>query len=623
MLERLSYDVTFPTTGKRFHNTLEFEPGLTAVVGANEAGKSLVLEFIRYAWFGKAALRGAASDYKTLKVELTAKVKDKQVYISRHPNKEYILVDGQQKAVGADAVNKFIVSFLGFPLKVFDIALTAMQDQLHSLTEMRPTERLAMIDQLTGTDALEQIEKECKDNAREARQVAEAFARNAAEPMKPEEPEGVSNFDNLVEELNRIRAVEAKREMLLAITQPVEPVAPEPVGFDRQELEESESQRVELERTLARLQTELSIIPACTVSKPTLDEYKAWLNYEQELQRRGPRPRYRQEQLDQWLIDWNDLQSDTVSCPDCGSMFLAGSGRKDIEQPPIGTAEIRKELERRVRWELPLEVVREYAGPRIVDVVREEQAHREQPRADAIHEQIRAIVVPANRASDLDRVRDYERDRAVYESRAERYEEEKASWEQAQELLASLPEQGDVQTLVDKIKQLEYYKQTQTVYEQQVLSYNRIIAEIEAQNQIAEGYDNGVKAIRATRLTVKQELVPSLSAAASFLLSSLTDGARSRVVVDEAFNVTVDGQPLHTLSGSGKGVVNLALRIGLAQVLTSQVLSLFMGDEIDGSMDPDRAVATHETFQKLTQHINQVILVTHKHIQADHIIEIG
>src|SRR5262245_43467351 len=66
-----------------------------------------------------------------------------------------------------------------------------------------------------------------------------------------------------------------------------------------------------------------------------------------------------------------------------------------------------------------------------------------------------------------------------------------------------------------------------------------------------------------------------------FLDPSMTGGRRQSIRVDEEFDVTVDGQPLNTLSGSGKAVANLALRNGLGQVLTNNVLSLFVGDEID------------------------------------------
>lgn len=102
----------------------------------------------------------------------------------------------------------------------------------------------------------------------------------------------------------------------------------------------------------------------------------------------------------------------------------------------------------------------------------------------------------------------------------------------------------------------------------------------------------------------------------------MTNGERRYVIVDHDFNITVDGQPLQTLSGSGKSVVNLALRIGMGQVLTSKVLPIFMGDEIDKDMDSDRAASTHETFQNLREYLTQILIVTHKGIEADQVIQL-
>ena len=123
-------------------------------------------------------------------------------------------------------------------------------------------------------------------------------------------------------------------------------------------------------------------------------------------------------------------------------------------------------------------------------------------------------------------------------------------------------------------------------------------------------------------MKVKQELAPSLSKAASSLLYAMTNGERRFVDVDHDFNIIVDGQPLQTLSGSGKSVVTLALRIGLGQVLTSKVLPIFMGDEIDKDMDAIRATSTHSTFQNLKSVLTQIILVTHKDIEADQVISL-
>lgn len=104
----------------------------------------------------------------------------------------------------------------------------------------------------------------------------------------------------------------------------------------------------------------------------------------------------------------------------------------------------------------------------------------------------------------------------------------------------------------------------------------------------------------------------------------MTNGERRQIDVDEDFNILVDGQPLQTLSGSGKSVVNLALRIGLGQVLTSKVLPIFLGDEIDKDMDGERAAATHGTLQNLRQFLKQIIIVTHKEeFEADNLVTLS
>jgi DNA repair exonuclease SbcCD ATPase subunit len=85
----------------------------------------------------------------------------------------------------------------------------------------------------------------------------------------------------------------------------------------------------------------------------------------------------------------------------------------------------------------------------------------------------------------------------------------------------------------------------------------------------------------------------------------------------------VDGQAIDTLSGSGKAVANLALRIGLGQVLTNNVFSLFMGDEIDASMDKNRAEKTSQVLGTLKGRISQLLLVSHKFPAADYYIAVG
>ena len=44
MLNKLSYSVTLPTTGRTLAGEFEFKPGFGLITGVNEQGKSLIIE---------------------------------------------------------------------------------------------------------------------------------------------------------------------------------------------------------------------------------------------------------------------------------------------------------------------------------------------------------------------------------------------------------------------------------------------------------------------------------------------------------------------------------------------------------------------------------------------------
>jgi DNA repair protein SbcC/Rad50 len=163
------------------------------------------------------------------------------------------------------------------------------------------------------------------------------------------------------------------------------------------------------------------------------------------------------------------------------------------------------------------------------------------------------------------------------------------------------------------------YEQAQAAHEAAVLVYAEAKQKLDGLLAQSEDWANAKAAIAEAKTVIKSFLIPSLNKVASLLINQMTGGARSSVIVDDDFNITVDGQQVQTLSGSGKAVANLALRIGLGQVLTNGVFSVFIADEFDESMDEERAQYTAECLQRLKQTIKQVIVVTHKRPIADHI----
>ncbi|MGQ7794189.1 hypothetical protein ACUN0C_17415, partial [Faunimonas sp. B44] len=218
--------------------------------------------------------------------------------------------------------------------------------------------------------------------------------------------------------------------------------------------------------------------------------------------------------------------------------------------------------------------------------------------------------------------------RLVYERDLARYEQELESYRAWQaECNAKEAEALSLADATKDLLQVQDQYQKAIVYETQLAAFNRdLVRYQETQKKVkelreaAEAWKKAKAALVTLRSLVNQHLVPSLNRVASHLIKQMTGGQRQVVEVDEEFEITVDGQSINTLSGSGKAVANLALRIALGQVLTNNVLSLFIGDEIDASMDKDRAENTSVTLRGLGNRISQILLVTHKYPSADYYI---
>lgn len=144
-------------------------------------------------------------------------------------------------------------------------------------------------------------------------------------------------------------------------------------------------------------------------------------------------------------------------------------------------------------------------------------------------------------------------------------------------------------------------------------------------------WTNARVAMAAARAEVKSYLLPSLNTVASRLVAEMTGNELVEIIVDEDFDISVievsDGvyaaKPLETLSGAGKAVANLALRLGLGQVLTNRTFPVVLLDEIDASCDDTRAEQISQAVSRLSKQMSQVIVISHKpNVVSEHRIEL-
>lgn len=168
-----------------------------------------------------------------------------------------------------------------------------------------------------------------------------------------------------------------------------------------------------------------------------------------------------------------------------------------------------------------------------------------------------------------------------------------------------------------QLAQWGMYKALYANYERQLDDYNSAIGKVADDKVRLEDLQKSQTALVELKSRVKTYIIPSLNKVASYLLSEMTGGEHAQIAIDEDFEVYVDGQPLRTMSGSGKDIANLSIRIALGRILTHKVLGMMMLDEIDQGMDESRAAYTWECLEKITPQIGQVLQVSHKELRAE------
>ncbi len=589
MIKRLYIDQMF----RHFDRTFEFGKGLTGIIGKNESGKSLIVEAIRYALFGSAALRGKSDDYKKLHVELWFSIKGQDYHVIRKGSKVELRRDGAELASGTKPVNAAIVEALGYDLTVFDVANACNQGNVEALSNMRPTERKAMVDQTVGLNVLDDLMKFCGDEALIAKRSAESMSKALVEPVAPVQPEDYVWSSDLAEPLKLARGLQQKRNELRGwlTAAPAQPSAP----------------------AKCLVQETVDTLTAYQVQR--LDIADAITKHERELQALAL-PKYPREFLDAqaeqwvawgfWMQKKRLLDQGHLCCPSCNHEW------------PIAGDALAKFVD-----------VVEVAKPELTEVQIDTERKRlgNDKKAEELIELIHSLTASLgdmpDRSADLKTRRDY--DAAVHQYEAQRkayvaYQADFVGKKFEYEALTDID--ATVTALETQHREALMYERDLSAYRTAVKQYETAAAEVATLTTRAEEYAEAKKRIAALKVQVKTFLLPSLNKVASILLNQMTGGERYEVVVDEDFEITIDGQPINTLSGSGKAVANLAVRIALGQILTNKVFSVFFADEVDAAMDDDRAAYTAQALRRLTDLIGQVVIITHKRPETDHLIEL-
>lgn len=144
-------------------HTFSFLPGLNAIRGLNEHGKSTLFEAIGYALFGSEALRESLDDVvtwgekvSTLKVQLDWQVNNQLLTITRGKSGAEVYVDGKLTVTGQKEVTRFVEEHLT-DAKLAAKLMLANQASLRGALSEGPTAAARLIEQLSNFELIDEI----------------------------------------------------------------------------------------------------------------------------------------------------------------------------------------------------------------------------------------------------------------------------------------------------------------------------------------------------------------------------------------------------------------------------------------------------------------------------------
>lgn len=639
--------------------TIDLSNGLTGITGKNWSGKSLILEFLQYALWGAKALRGIASDYKKLEVEVEFFIKGADYTVIRSP-KIVILYRGEEPvASGTTAVNLAINELFGYSHSVFSVANAINQGKIEELGSMRAADRKKLVDETIGLNVLDELVKFISEEAKVLGTKIDTISSLLVQPIEPTAPEGYEPSAVLHSRMDELTTLKSARDILESqasrkIVWPTEPVCPGDMPL-LGELKTSMVRRAELAAVVASLSGQVKAIPDATLSESdwaaaaaAQADFNAWTAeskaYISEVAQRE-RQRVQAEKSDtsifntalsQWekeclriRIDYlnavgarNNLAEQIVSndCPACHHHWETGPVLPP--EPVMGNLPARP-LKQQMVLEfselLPLRSKPEtpkYSTEELQLLRRGLDRAEEKAKLKAeLNEKATAFGQLSDNSGLIAKLEKYAIDFAQYQS----VQQATAVLElEVSQAMIALMDSRFLE-LDKRIADLRFLHNMCVIHEANAGRYvkDKLVweakqGELILMEEERTSWGNARKAVTDLRAKVKAYLLPSLNTVASLLMCEMTGGVLNTIVVDDTFEISVAGQRLETLSGAGKAIANLALRIGLGQVLTNKTFGVLLADEVDASMDDEQATYVAACLRRLTKQIPQIIQVSHK-----------
>lgn len=616
-----------------------FDEGLTRIHGANERGKSQIFEMVRWALFGNKALRTSPDDYKGGSVKLTFNT---DYVVNRTTGNATLHKGTELLARSTTAVNKKIIEIVGYGLKTFDNVNAIQQDEVQKLTKMKSEERKKFLDELIGAAQIDQLTAEYKAESQILDAEVKAIGSqiiDMREPTPPQSTLSVEEINSILDSKNKVVAEfqyrnadldklrgEVAKHMVMADFFPnlsVEDLEDKLNSVQQQQAAQKEAR---IMRPQAAKLYDAGAPRDLDIAEFT-QQVAAVLAF-----RQVKRPQWSREDIDKLLSqhEANDKHQEVLRlkaeletytrCPGFEKEHaetvakinaIVNDARPHTGLPSkeaLEEAKADNDTYDKVRAEIQ-KVDSKYAEFMSMEVVMTQSEYEKawdilnHPEEDIIS--LFQSIDAKKRKVDLDT--------------------KKKELEEKEKELAAL----DIDVLKGQISKLKEQLNERQRYDFALEQYAEGLVRNEAlkkklSDKKAEYTEsvNVVKALQGFKYYINTYFLPSVSKAATAMLVTMTNAKWKKITITEKFEISVDGKQVEALSGSTKAIVNIALRFALQFVLTKNAFSVFMADEVDGSFDDNRAAYLNECMAGMTEHIGQVLVISHKGITAKNNIKL-
>jgi len=664
---------------RKFKNVeIKFPEGVVGIFGLNGVGKSTIFEAFAWALYGHVAARTSSDRIKRDKALPTERCRVEVDFVFNKNDIKIIremvgknlspsasaFINNRPVASGAEATTRFVQNLFGMDAKTFFTSVFAKQKELNALSTMSASERKQLIMRMLGIDAIDKAIKNIRTDIRRIQDILQHMRISIRDERTGEDKEEVflREIEKNTEEMERVeRRISEKKVQLDALSKELEMLEKEKDGVEKEyetlqrRLDEERKRkelfdrRMNLEREIAKLRASLkerreNLFEKEMEKKKMGEVEKEFGEVEKKLEKlrmeiSGVLARIEKERTNMNAIETEKRKIEdrkkkieslgpSATCPTCERVLGEHYSRliekfdREIKEKMDLLSEIEarlkrleEDLSRERKLEEALSRRREYILKRRMTLRRIEGIIHSMIRE--IEKEEKEIEIKEKEIALLGEIRfDENTYRNLEREVKECYEKYKLAVERVRKKQIEVDGiKGEIKEIFGELNLLKQKIKELKSRVEEVREIKRRISEEEDRLSMLNSLE---KLMGEFRIDLISRIRPTLSAYASSLLESLTDGKYSELELNENYDIMIyDGgipYEINRFSGGEEDLANLCIRLAISQMLADRAggeFNFIILDEIFGSQDMNRRRNILNALNALSNRFKQIFIITH------------